>query len=136
MAQNIIDTFRISKGQIEEIGSAVTSDDIDTYRQIREIEDKSYKLKIVLDAWKAQKKEERKWRNIYAGVLLLFLFIQIVIVNVSFFLIGAGTLKVEEWVANTFIIAVFGEVASLTLVIVRYLFPKTTEEFPKIIEGL
>lgn len=136
MAQNIIDTFRLSKGQIEEIGSAVTSDDIDTYRQIREIEDKSYKLKIVLDAWKAQKKEERKWRNIYAGVLLLFLFIQIVIVNVSFFLIGAGTLKVEEWVANTFIIAVFGEVASLTLVIVRYLFPKTTEEFPKIIEGL
>lgn len=136
MAQNIIDTFRLSKGQIEEIGSAVTSDDIDTYRQIREIEDKSYKLKIVLDAWKAQKKEERKWRNIYAGVLLLFLFIQIVIVNVSFFLIGAGTLKVEEWVANTFIIAVFGEVASLTLVIVRYLFPKTGEEFPKIIEGL
>jgi hypothetical protein len=59
-----------------------------------------------------------------------------VIVNVSFFLIGAGTLQVEEWVANTFIIAVFGEVASLILVIVRYLFPKTGEEFPKIIEGL
>jgi hypothetical protein len=47
MAQNIIDTFKISKDQIEEIGSAVTSEDIDTYRQIREIEDKSYKIKIV-----------------------------------------------------------------------------------------
>jgi len=136
MPQSILDTFSQFKGQVEEIGSAVTSDDIDTYRQIREIEDKSYKLKIVLDAWKAQKKEERKWRNIYAGVLLGFLFIQIVVVNVSFFLIGAGKLKVEEWVANTFIIAVFGEVASMTLVIVRYLFPKTGEEFPKIIEGL
>ena len=136
MRKNILDTFKDTKNIVAEIGSAVTSDDIDTYRQIREIEDKSYKLKIELDAWKAQKKEERKWRNIYAGVLLLFLFIQIVIVNVSFFLIVAGTLKVEEWVANTFIIAVFGEVASLTLVIVRYLFPKTGEEFPKIIEGL
>ena len=136
MPRSILDTFSQFKGQVKEIGSAVTSDDVDTYRQIREIEDKSYKLKIVLDAWKAQKKEERKWRNIYAGVLLGFLFIQIVVVNVSFFLIGAGKLKVEEWVANTFIIAVFGEVASMTLVIVRYLFPKTGEEFPKIIEGL
>ena len=136
MANKIIDPFRISKDQIEEIGSAVTSRDIDTFRQYREIQDKSYKYQTVLSAWAAQKKEEREWRNIYAGVLLLFLFIQIVIVNVSFFLIGAGKLKVDEWVANTFIIAVFGEVASMILVIVRYLFPKTGEEFQQIIEGL
>ena len=136
MRENILGTFKHAKSMVAEIGSAVTSDDIDTYRQLREIEDRSYKLKIVLDAWKAQKREERKWRNIYAGVLLGFLFIQIIVVNVSFFLIGAGKLEIEKWVANTFIIAVFGEAASMTLVIVRYLFPKTGDEFPKIIEGL
>lgn len=136
MRENILGTFKHAKSMVAEIGSAVTSDDIDTYKQLREIEDKSYKLRIVLDAWEAQKREERKWRNIYAGVLLGFLLIQIVVVNVSFFLIGAGKLEIEKWVANTFIIAVFGEVASMTLVIVRYLFPKTGDEFPKIIEGL
>lgn len=136
MSENILDTFKYTKNIVAEIGSAVTSDDIDTYRQLREIEDRSYKLKIVLDAWKAQKKEERNWRNIYAGVLLGFLFIQIIVVNISFFLIGVGKLEIEKWVANTFIIAVFGEVASMTLVIVRHLFPKTGDEFPKIIDKL
>ncbi len=136
MSPNILDKFRDARSKISEVGHLVTSDDVDTYRQFREIQDKSHKLNIVLDAWKVQKKEERKLRNIYAGLMLAFLLIQILIVNVGFFLIGLGYLEIERWIANTFIIAVFGEVASMALVIVRYLFPKAGDEFSRIVEKL
>lgn len=136
MGKNIIEHFKDARNVIKEIGSEVTSEDIDTYRQFREIQDKSYKLNIIVDAWKIQQREERKLRNIYAGWLLAFLFVQMILINISFFLIGQEILKIEKWVANTFIIAVFTEIVSMIMVIIRYLFPKSGSNFPEIFESL
>jgi hypothetical protein len=124
------------KELVTTIAEPVTSDDIDTYRQLREIEDRSYKLRTIIGAWERQQGEERKLRRSYAGWLLFLLFLQVILVNAGFLLVGLKYLIIEEWVAKTFIIAVLGEIAGMTLVVVRYLFPKGANNFPNIIEKL
>ena len=63
------------------VGTAVTSDDVDTYGRIQEIEDKSKKQSTILEAWERQHTEERKLRQTYAWWLLVGLFFQILLVN-------------------------------------------------------
>lgn len=108
---------------VEGIGREVTSDDIDTYARLIEIEDTSYTTRTILGAWEKQQTEERALRRTYAKWLLAALFVQIVIINLLFVLLGLGLLSVQKWVATSFIVSVFAEVSSMLFVVVRYLFP-------------
>lgn len=108
---------------IESIGSPVTNEDIAIYERIRRIEDSSYRLRTVVAAWEKQQADERNLRNRYAKWLVVILLLQVVAINVAFFLIGFGWLAIEKWVASSFIAGSFFEIASMIFVVVRYLFP-------------
>ena len=117
-------------------GASVTKDDVDVYARIHEVENKSYKLRRVLAAWEHQHSEERALRKTYAKWLLVILSVQALLINVAFFLIGFGWLVVEQWVATSFIVAVYGEVAAMTLIVVKYLFPDVRPDVLNLIEDL
>lgn len=121
---------------VAKIGRAVTSGDVDVYRHVREIEDKSYKIRTIVSSWEGQQKEERQLRRGYAKWLLVALLAQMFLVDVAFFLIGCGLISVDRWVAESFIIGVFGEVATMTLIVVKYLFPETGSQILSLIEKL
>ena len=124
------------KDQVVGVGGKVRAEDIDAYGRLREIEDKSHKLRTVLEAWERQQSEERTLRGSYATKLLIALFVQIGIVDIAFFGIGAGFLEVPEWVANTFIVSVFGEIAAMALIVIKYLFPQVGGDLLALIEKL
>lgn len=111
-------------GKVASLGSSVTPGEIDAYDRFRGIEDRSFKLKTFLEAWERQHEEERKLRKKYATRILNALCVQGVLVNISFFAIGFNWIKVEPWVANSFILAVFGEIAGISFFVVKCLFPK------------
>ena len=97
---------------------------------------KDKKLKAVLEAWAKQAKDERELRKLYAKWLIWALFIQAIVVNIAFFFIGFGCLKVDEWTARTFIIAVFSELAAMVFFIVKYLFAQQDKNVLNLIEKL
>jgi hypothetical protein len=118
------------------IGSQVTSADVDTYGRLREIEDKSRRSATLLQAWERQHTEERNLRRTYARWLLIALFVQMALVNLAFFALGLKWIQVEQWVANTFILAVFSEIASMTFFVIKYLFPKVSTDVLATLEKL
>jgi len=122
--------------EIAKVGPQVTSKDIDSYGKFRDIENKALKLQRLLKTWTAQQEAERKLRKTYATWLLVALSAQVVLINLAFFLLGLKVLNVEVWVANTFIIAVFTELASMTWFVVKYLFPKDSQGLLNLIEKL
>jgi len=124
------------KSQVVEVTDPVMPADIDSYARWREIEDKSHKLRKVIEAWSTQQEHERGLRREYARNLWLVLLLQVILVNTAFFLIGFGCMTVDPWVANGFILSVFGELAAMTFVVVRYLFPKVGADVLSLIERL
>jgi hypothetical protein len=124
------------KKQVVEVTEPVMPADIDSYARWREVEDRSHKLRKVIEAWSIQQEQERILRREYARNLWLVLLLQVVLVNAAFFLIGFRVLIVDPWVANGFILSVFGELAAMTFVVVRYLFPKVGSDVLALIEKL
>ena len=114
--------------QVLKIGSPLTVDDVDTYLKVRDADDKSYKLRVIVDAWKHQQTEDRRMRRGYAWGLLSIVALQVLVINGAFFLIGFGVITVEPSVLKYFFVSVFGEIAAMTLVILKYLFPKIGTE--------
>ncbi len=104
------------------VGSAVTAEDIDVFAHIKEIEDRSVRNTIILNTWQTQQSEERKLRKTFAWGFLILLFLQVLFMGVVLLLLGNGTILLEKWVVNTFIISVFTEITGMTWVILRYLF--------------
>jgi len=109
---------------VSTVASPVSSADVDTYGRLQDIFGRSYKLRTVISAWEQQQIQERSLRSYYARIIFGVLIAQVVAINVFFVLLGRQCLSVEKWTANTFIFAVFAEIASMTLVVIRYLFPK------------
>ena len=121
---------------VESIGSPVTNEDVEIYERIRRIEDSSYSLRTVMVAWEKQQTEERNLRSRYAKWLVIVLSLQIVVINIAFFLIGFGWLNIEEWVASSFIVGALLEISSMIFVVVRYLFPTNIRiSLPRDIQG-
>lgn len=118
------------------IGASVSQDEIEVYGRYQEIADRSAKLRTVLEAWERQHTEERQMRQRYARWLLAGMFVQMALVNFAFFAIGWGWLQVDPWVANSFILAVFGEISGMVLFVVKYLFPKVSSDVLATIEKL
>jgi hypothetical protein len=102
--------------------------DIDTYRQLREIDDQSKFLRTVVNTWQKQQNQDREMRKSYAFWLMVGLAIQAAIVNLVFFLIAFGKVEVDPWTARTFIVAVFTEIAALALIVVKYLYQPTSDQ--------
>jgi hypothetical protein len=124
------------KDRVLDVGAEVEPQDVDTYGRIREIEDKSHKLRTVLKAWGDQQDDERGLRREYAKKLIIAMFVQLAVVDVAFVAIGVGWLDVPETAINTFIISVFGEIAAMVFFITKYLFPKVGKEVLDLIEKL
>jgi len=118
------------------VAASVTSVELDTYGKLREIHDRSAKLRTILEAWERQHSEERRLRQTYAKWLLGGLFVQGLLVNFAFFAIGLHWIVVEQWTANTFILAVFGEIAGMAFFIIKYLFPKVSADVLSTLEKL
>ena len=119
---------------IKSISGEVTENDIDTFIKARQADDESYRIRTIVNAWEKQHTAEREIRKTYAYWLLVALFIQVVVANTAFFLLGLGIIVVEQWVANVFIVTVFGEIAGMSLLIVKYLFPKVGTDVLKYID--
>jgi hypothetical protein len=136
MSQGEPEVPDVIRDKVLAIGASVSQDEIEVYGRYREIADRSAKLRTILDAWEHQHMEEREMRQKYARWLLIGMFAQMGLVNIAFFAIGAGWLHVDPWVANSFILAVFGEIAGMVLFVVKYLFPKVSSDVLATIEKL
>jgi hypothetical protein len=121
---------------VKEIGDPVTPDQLDIYGKYKKISDKSFRLRTIVQAWNDQQNEDRKMRKAFAIAILIALFLQLLIINAAFFLIGFNIINVPHWVASTFIVSVFTEIISMTMLVLRYLFPKVGTEVMSLIKKL
>lgn len=110
------------KDKVRSVGPRVSSRDVDTYGRLREIQDRSHRVRAIVKAWKDQQAQDRKLREKYAHWLLVALAVQAALANLAFVLLGLGLLVVEPWTARSFLLAVFAEIAALVLLVVKYLF--------------
>lgn len=109
--------------RILDIGPPVTARDIDSYRAYREIEDRSLMVRTLMTAWERQQEQERSLRRPYAWWLLIGMFSQVAVANIAFFLLAAGRLEADKWLAGLFIAGTFAEVVGLATIVTRHLFP-------------
>jgi hypothetical protein len=136
MSQHPPDLPDALRDKVLAIGASVSPDEIEVYGRYQEIADRSAKLRTILAAWERQHTEERQMRQRYARWLLVGMFIQMALVNFAFFAIGWGWIQVSQWVATSFILAVFGEISGMVFFIVKYLFPKVSSDVLATVEKL
>jgi hypothetical protein len=108
--------------------------DEDVLDQLRENKERRRHQSAIINAWRQQQTQDREMRRVYANWLMLVMSCQIAAINIIFILIGCGLLKFEPWTANVFITAVFADIASLVLLVVKYLFPATTDKILDLID--
>ncbi len=119
---------------VERVGNSLSTDDVDVYGRLKEIENETFRLRTVLAAWKTQQSQDRKMREKYARWRMVLMSAQMVVINIVFILIGCGLLDFEEWTANTFIMAVFSEIAALVVIIVKFLFTRPDDTLLNLID--
>lgn len=119
---------------VVEVGSPVTSEQIDNIGKLQNIQERIKHHRTIVNAWKQQQDQDRKMRKTYANWLMGAMSVQVAAINVIFVLIGCGILKFEPWTANTFIMATFAEISALVLLVVKYLFPPTTDRILDLID--
>lgn len=100
---------------------------IDDMIKMQEASDKSHKLHKVLTSWSIQQSQERKLRRTYALCFIGFLGLQLVTLNIAFFLVGAHVISITEPQFNVLFVSTFGEIISLVLIVTKYLFPAKTD---------
>jgi hypothetical protein len=108
--------------------------DEDLLDQLRENKERRRHQASIINAWRQQQIQDREMRRVYANWLMVVMSLQIVLINVIFVLIGLAILKFEQWTANVFITAVFAEISALVLLVVKYLFPATTDKILDLID--
>ncbi len=123
------------KALVADVGGPVSSADVDTYGKIREIHDRSHQIRTIVSAWKEQQKQDRELRARYARWLMGAMAVQASLINVIFVLMGCGLLSFESWTARTFIVSVFGEIAALVLMVVKYLFTPSSASILQFLES-
>jgi hypothetical protein len=108
--------------------------DEDLLDQLRENKERRRHQSSIINAWRQQQIQDREMRRVYANWLMVVMSLQIVLINVIFVLIGLAILKFEQWTANVFITAVFAEISAMVLLVVKYLFPATTDKILDLID--
>jgi hypothetical protein len=101
---------------------------------VQDVKDKSHAIRAMVGAWKKQQDEERRLRARYATWLLAAMSFQVLCLIAAFFLIGTGVLHVDQWVATAFMVGIFSEVAAMTLIVVKYLFPPVPHDIAGLLE--
>lgn len=101
--------------------------DIDTLERVKH-------HRTIVNAWKQQQEQDRKMRGMYATWLMRVTTGQIIGINIIFVLIGLGFLKYDPWAANTFVMAVFAETSVMAVLVVKYLFPATSDKTRDLID--
>ena len=91
--------------------------------------DRSFGHRSLVRAWKEQQDADRKMREVYARRLIWLLVGQVAGINAFFLLMGWRVLGfvIEPWTARTFVVTAFLEVASLVLIVAKYLFPPPSD---------
>lgn len=105
------------------IKSHVTSGQLETYRVINEIEQKRLKSLRVLGIWEQLQESERRLKTKVAWCILGAMFLELCVGNMAFYLIGSRAIAVDQWLAKTFIIGMYGQIISITVIVVKSLFP-------------
>jgi len=118
---------------VEAVAEPISPTEIDVYGRWQEIENDSFRVRTVLNAWKQQQTQDREMRRKYANWLMLAMGLQMASVNLIFILLGCQVLAFEPWTANTFIMSVFAETAALVLFVVKYLFARPEDTVLKLI---
>lgn len=130
------------RAQVEEIGEAIRSnEDLDekrvaSYERVTKAKDQSFKLITLVNAWQRQNKAERKLRQRVAWCILIALALQIVLINTTFFLMGFKVMVADADLAKIFVLAVFAEIVAMVLIVLRYLFPQTGNDFLQLMKEL
>ena len=101
----------------------ISAEDVATYGKLREIEDRSHRLRAIVKAWRISKPKTANSVEKMFHLLMIAMAIQAVFINIAFLLIGFGLLVVEPWTARTFMMAVFAEMAAIGCLVVKYLSP-------------
>ena len=122
--------------EVKQLGDPVTQKDVDSYLKIQDAEDKSYRLRAIVGAWDKQQTADRKMRRGYAWFFIGIIAFQIVAINVAFFLIGYDVIKLDPLVLKVFFIPILAEIVSMTLIILKYLFPEFGTELLELIRKL
>jgi hypothetical protein len=119
---------------VKKIGKPVTSEEIDEFGKLKDIHERSRHHRTIINAWKQQQDQDRKMRKMYATWLMVAMSGQIAGIYVIFILIGFGFLEYQQWTMNTFIMSVFAEVGAMVLLVVKYLFPSTSDKVLDLID--
>ena len=127
--QQLVDQVGIANGP-----DPTTSDQVDIFGKLRDIEERIKHQRTIINVWKQQQDQDRQMRKRYANWLIGVMIVQVVAINISFVLIGLGLLKFEPWTVNTFVMATFAEISALVLLVVKYLFPTTTDRILDLID--
>ncbi|REJ06929.1 hypothetical protein [Halobacillus trueperi] len=107
--------------------SNVTKDQLETYKVIHETNLKKQKTDTVLEVWRNQQDLERNMRKIYARWILIALVAELIVGNGIFILVACGVFTLEEWVVNVFFTGMYAQIISITVIVVRNLFPNSKE---------
>ena len=124
----------IEAAGVIEVGGEVTSAEIDNLSKLQDIRERAEHHRTIVAVWKSQQDQDRQMRKTYANWLMMAMSIQVLAINVIFVLIGCGVLKFEPWTANTFVMATFAEIGALVLLVVKYLFPASTDRILDLID--
>lgn len=113
---------------VKDIGRPVSSAEVDIFGRLQEIQDRSHRVRTIVKVWKDQQTQDRRMREHYARCLMLALAIQAVVVNVVFVLIGFRVVTFEQGTVQAFILSVFGEIAALVLLVMKYLYTPSSDK--------
>lgn len=106
------DWNRTVRQHIAQIGTPVTSEEVDTFVRLSQLHSKT-----------EGERDDRKLRVVYGVTLLALLSSQIIAITLFTFLVGFGCMDIDRWISTTFVGGTLGEVSGLAFLVVRYLFP-------------
>jgi len=110
---------------------------IEEMQAISDIETRKKKLASSLEAWKAQLDQERALRKGASIVVFALLAIEILLINLFFYWIGIGRMRIEPWMATSILMAAYAQIVTMALAVIKYLFPETGgDSISKIIGSL
>lgn len=98
--------------------------DSDKLKEDWDRENKRYKLLRVLEIWSDIQEAEMKMKKWVAIAVFTILIFEVLLVGVAFFGIGLGKIKVDLWVAETFIAGMIIQVFAIATIVVKGLFPQ------------
>lgn len=107
----------------------------DKFESLDEVSERLKMTRETADVFLENAKSDRKWKNIYAKILLIILIIQILSVNIIFILVGFSIMNYSDSTFNIFITGTLIEIIAVIRLVVKYLFSDNiSATFDKVLE--